>query len=125
MSESYKTRISNLITTKPQHFDEYPKKSDFEKIIMQYDKQMAVGIGQKLRNLTPHRTGEVLRLCLSLSKVFSRSTDFSRWHIEDSPENKLQKLAFCSGVLSKSLITLDHFINDYAECAMCIKRTAI
>lgn len=59
---------------------------------------MAVAIGQKFRNRKPNGRGDVLRLRISLSKVFSRSTDFSRWHIEDSPANKLQKLAFCGDV---------------------------
>lgn len=38
----------------------------------------------------PYGTDETLRLRLSLSKVFSRSTDFSRLQTEESPENKLE-----------------------------------
>lgn len=38
----------------------------------------------------PYETDETLRLRLSLSKVFSRSTDFSRLQTEESPENKLE-----------------------------------
>lgn len=59
--------------------------------------QMAVAVGcgeKKFRRHNPYETGEVLRLRLSLSKVFSRSTDFSKLHTEESPANRLLRLVF-------------------------------
>lgn len=83
--------------------DEFPKNQIFKKSLCNVRKsfnvkqQMAVAVGcgeKKFRSHNPYETGEVLRLRLSLSKVFSRSTDFSKLQTEESPVNRLLRLVF-------------------------------
>lgn len=100
--------------------DEFPKNQIFKKSLCNVRKsfnvkqQMAVVVGceeKKFRSHNPYETGEVLRLRLSLSKVFSRSTDFSKLQTEESPVNRLLRLVF--GLCQKPCYIYRYSIFDY------------
>lgn len=100
--------------------DEFPKNQIFKKSLCNIRKsfnvkqQMAVAVGcgeKKFRSHNPYETGEVLRLRLSLSKVFSRSTDFSKLQTEESPVNRLLRLVF--GLCQKPCYIYRYSIFDY------------
>lgn len=100
--------------------DEFPKNQIFKKSLCNVRKsfnvkqQMAVAVGcgeKKFRSHNPYETGEVLRLRLSLSKVFSRSTDFSKLQTEESPVNRLLRLVF--GLCQKPCYIYRYSIFNY------------
>lgn len=100
--------------------DEFPKNQIFKKSLCNIRKsfnvkqQMAVAVGceeKKFRSHNPYETGEVLRLRLSLSKVFSLSTDFSKLQTEESPVNRLLRLVF--GLCQKPCYIYRYSIFDY------------